>query len=332
MTTTAGNRFDDPKGYYSILGVDPSASIKDIERAYRQEAKTWHPDLNPTRPGAAERMIAISEAYGILKDPDRRAAYDESAKPKSFTAVPRVVDFGEFHCGEAKRVSVELFTQDVISDLTVSATVGPGWRAEVTPLGTIGTFATITITTETQTTGPLASSITIGTSGFELTIPIRGYAKTVRQGAGSNGNGNGSPSNVPPQAASSRTSPSTTQPVPPGAWSHPLKRFTLWGVISFALLVLYGTGNAGSSVATHHLPLTILPFIQYGAVGLDAVVVGLLAWRTSWFTRGGTALKVASCVVASIGWIGVSAVLLIVVVVLLIIAAALALLAALLGG
>lgn len=62
--------------YYHILGIDAKAKPDDIKRAYRQRAKQYHPDLNPA-PGASEQFIQITEAYEILYDPRKRAAYDQ---------------------------------------------------------------------------------------------------------------------------------------------------------------------------------------------------------------------------------------------------------------
>lgn len=58
--------------YYSILGVDQSASQDQIKRAYRNLVKQHHPDQG----GDADRFKKINEAYETLKDPDRRAQYD----------------------------------------------------------------------------------------------------------------------------------------------------------------------------------------------------------------------------------------------------------------
>lgn len=64
--------------YYARLGVRPSASDDEIRAAYRKKARETHPDRNPDDPNAAERFQKIKEAYQVLRDPDRRARYDDS--------------------------------------------------------------------------------------------------------------------------------------------------------------------------------------------------------------------------------------------------------------
>ncbi|WP_157018309.1 DnaJ C-terminal domain-containing protein [Mesorhizobium xinjiangense] len=61
---------------YQVLGVGESASAKDIKSAYRKMAKKYHPDQNPDDPKAQERFAEASQAYEILGDEDKRAAYD----------------------------------------------------------------------------------------------------------------------------------------------------------------------------------------------------------------------------------------------------------------
>jgi len=64
------------KDYYKTLGVERNASADDIKRAYRKLARQFHPDINKT-PGAEARFKEIGEAHDVLKDPEKRAAYDE---------------------------------------------------------------------------------------------------------------------------------------------------------------------------------------------------------------------------------------------------------------
>jgi molecular chaperone DnaJ len=63
------------RDYYSILGVDRSASDADVKKAFRRLAQKWHPDVN-TEAEAQERFKEVNEAYQVLSDPQRRQRYD----------------------------------------------------------------------------------------------------------------------------------------------------------------------------------------------------------------------------------------------------------------
>src|ERR671916_825017 len=62
--------------YYSVLGVERTASDDDIKKAYRKLAMTYHPDRNGGSKEAEEKFKEITEAYEVLRDPQKRAMYD----------------------------------------------------------------------------------------------------------------------------------------------------------------------------------------------------------------------------------------------------------------
>ena len=65
------------KDFYQVLGVSRNASDSEIKKAYRKLAVQYHPDKNPGNKEAEERFKEISAAFDILKDPDKRAKYDQ---------------------------------------------------------------------------------------------------------------------------------------------------------------------------------------------------------------------------------------------------------------
>jgi len=64
------------KDYYATLGVEPSAGEAEIKTAYRRLARKYHPDVSKEA-GAEEKFKAVNEAYEALRDPQKRAAYDQ---------------------------------------------------------------------------------------------------------------------------------------------------------------------------------------------------------------------------------------------------------------
>jgi molecular chaperone DnaJ len=62
--------------YYDILGVPRGASADDMKKAYRKLAMQYHPDRNPNNPTAEHKFKELNEAYDVLKDEQKRAAYD----------------------------------------------------------------------------------------------------------------------------------------------------------------------------------------------------------------------------------------------------------------
>lgn len=106
------------KDYYQILGVGRDASQDDIKKAYRRLARKYHPDVSKEK-GAEEKFKELGEAYEVLKDPEKRAAYDQlgSYRPgQDFRPPPdweqqfaHGQQFGEFGGADLGDLFAELF-------------------------------------------------------------------------------------------------------------------------------------------------------------------------------------------------------------------------------
>src|SRR5690606_30698613 len=71
------------RDYYDILGVARTADADAVKKAYRKLAMQYHPDRNPGDKAAEQAFKEINEAYEVLKDPEKRAAYDRYG-PEAF--------------------------------------------------------------------------------------------------------------------------------------------------------------------------------------------------------------------------------------------------------
>src|SRR5215470_5141379 len=97
--------------YYELLGVDRGAAADDLKKAYRKLAMQWHPDRNPGDKAAEQKFKDINEAYDVLKDDQKRAAYDRfghSAFENGGARGPGAGDFG-FGAGGFADIFDEMF-------------------------------------------------------------------------------------------------------------------------------------------------------------------------------------------------------------------------------
>src|SRR5690606_38286339 len=102
------------RDYYRDLGVERDATADDIKKAYRKLARKYHPDVSK-EPDAEERMRAVNEAYAVLSDPEKRAAYDQIGQAghagQEFHPPP---DWGagfEFSGGDGQGLGAEEFSE-----------------------------------------------------------------------------------------------------------------------------------------------------------------------------------------------------------------------------
>src|SRR5690606_11711150 len=105
------------RDYYEILEVDRTVDAAALKSAYRKKAMQYHPDRNPDNPEAEAAFKEVNEAYEILKDPQKRSAYDQyghsafengGGGPRGFSGAGGFSDifedlFGDFMSGGAGR-------------------------------------------------------------------------------------------------------------------------------------------------------------------------------------------------------------------------------------
>jgi molecular chaperone DnaJ len=122
------------RDYYEILGVAKGGGEAEIKRAYRQLAMRYHPDKNPGDAAAEARFKEINEAYEVLKDPQKRAAYDQfghrafesgmgaGAQGFDFTSFTDVFDdlFSDFMGGGQRRRSSGARGADLRYNLSIT--------------------------------------------------------------------------------------------------------------------------------------------------------------------------------------------------------------------
>ena len=111
------------KDYYATLGVDRGASAEEIKKSYRKLARKYHPDVSK-EPNAEERFKEVAEAYETLKDPEKRAAYDQlgrHAPGQDFRPPP---DWGDRFAG-ADTIFEDLDLADLFAGLAGRRRAGP---------------------------------------------------------------------------------------------------------------------------------------------------------------------------------------------------------------
>jgi DnaJ-class molecular chaperone len=86
---------------YDVVGVKRDASQKEIQRAYRQQAKKFHPDLHPGDPAAEQKFKELTAAYGLLSDPEKRKRFDAGEIDAAGQETPQRRYYRDFASAEA---------------------------------------------------------------------------------------------------------------------------------------------------------------------------------------------------------------------------------------
>ena len=103
------------KDYYAILGVDRGANAEDIKKAYRKLARKYHPDVSK-EPNAEEKFKEMAEAYETLKDPEKRAAYDQLGRYAAGQEFQPPPEWGEHFAAAGSFEDIDL--ADLFAGLT----------------------------------------------------------------------------------------------------------------------------------------------------------------------------------------------------------------------
>ena len=104
----------DNPDYWSLLGLKPDSNSDQLKRAFRREARRWHPDLNIDDTQAEERFKLVNEAYAVLSDPRKRKAWEDSldiyrhTKDPFYDGFPDFNDYLEVVLGINKNKKVEI--------------------------------------------------------------------------------------------------------------------------------------------------------------------------------------------------------------------------------
>ena len=99
------------RDYYEVLGVSRDTDEKDLKTAYRKLAMKNHPDRNPDDEAAAERFREATEAYEVLKDSQKRAAYDQMGHAAFENAGAGASGFGGFGGGGFSDIFDQMFSE-----------------------------------------------------------------------------------------------------------------------------------------------------------------------------------------------------------------------------
>ena len=117
--------------YWALLGLPPNSDAKQLKRAFRREARRWHPDLNGNDPVAEERFKLVNEAYAVLSDPRRRQAWERGSGTQGLSDDPFASGFPDFEdyldvvLGRSSAVESDPIEEEHVQDIPSPRTEPP---------------------------------------------------------------------------------------------------------------------------------------------------------------------------------------------------------------
>ncbi len=127
MTSTA------KPDYWSLLGLQPGCDPAQLKRAFRREARRWHPDLNSNDGYAEERFKLVNEAYNVLIDPRRRAAWEGETLSGRESSDPFAVGFPSFEDYLSVVLGLERTDRDVENESSPPPAPEVEWPEKAPP-------------------------------------------------------------------------------------------------------------------------------------------------------------------------------------------------------
>jgi curved DNA-binding protein len=175
------------RDYYAILGVNKTASVDDIKKAYRRLARKYHPDMNPGDKIAEGKFKEVTEAYEVLSDRENRGKYDRfgqywnqsapsSSSTRSTTSAGVNVDFNGFDFGQYN--NFDDFVNELLGRFNNNPSAkNPGAKTNTTRTSATGgsnpnDFNTASASASSSGTSSASSSANVSTPGSDREATI----------------------------------------------------------------------------------------------------------------------------------------------------------------